>query len=117
MSVGLLAVSFGPSYTYVLLRLVYGQKWSDTEAPKALAYYCGYITLLALNGCTEAYVNAVADPRYLPLSIPQQSAVPGVVARTVKVLQCPASFTYEDVSNKMPRCALHMVSTRHFLAC
>ena len=61
--VGLLAVSFGPSYTYVLLRLVYGHKWSDTEAPNALAYYCGYITLLALNGCTEAYVNAVADPR------------------------------------------------------
>ena len=66
MGAGLLAVSFGPSYTYVLLRLVYGQKWSHTEAPKALAYYCAYITLLALNGCTEAYVNAVADPRYLP---------------------------------------------------
>ena len=63
---GLLAMSFGPSYTYVLIRLVYGQKWSDTEAPRALAYYCGYITLLALNGCTEAYVNAVADPRYSP---------------------------------------------------
>lgn len=60
---GLLAVSFGPCYTYVLLRLVYGQKWSNTEAPKALAYYCAYITLLALNGCTEAYVNAVADTR------------------------------------------------------
>ncbi|KAL3135804.1 hypothetical protein ABBQ32_007366 [Trebouxia sp. C0010 RCD-2024] len=72
--VGLLAVSFGPSYTYVLLRLVYGQKWSDTEAPRALAYYCGYITLLALNGCTEAYVNAVADPRQLGQSIRWQTA-------------------------------------------
>ncbi|KAL3161254.1 hypothetical protein ABBQ38_009618 [Trebouxia sp. C0009 RCD-2024] len=72
--VGLLAVSFGPSYTYVLLRLVYGQKWSDTEAPRALAYYCAYITLLALNGCTEAYVNAVADPRQLGQSIRWQTA-------------------------------------------
>ncbi len=61
--IGLLAAAFGPSYTYVLLRLVYGQKWSSTEAPAALACYCGYITLLALNGCTEAYVNAVADAR------------------------------------------------------
>ncbi len=61
--VGLLAAAFGPNYTYVLLRLVYGQKWSNTEAPAALACYCGYITLLALNGCTEAYVNAVADTR------------------------------------------------------
>ena len=60
---GLLAVAFGPSYTYVLLRLLYGPKWSATEAPAALAYYCAYITLLALNGCTEAYVNAVADAR------------------------------------------------------
>ncbi|DBB08105.1 TPA: hypothetical protein ACH3X3_008301 [Trebouxia sp. C0006] len=60
---GLLAAAFGPSYTYVLLRLMYGQKWSSTEAPAALACYCGYITLLALNGCTEAYVNAVADAR------------------------------------------------------
>lgn len=61
--IGLLAAAFGPSNTYVLLRLVYGQKWSSTEAPAALACYCGYITLLALNGCTEAYVNAVADAR------------------------------------------------------
>ena len=59
----MLAVAVGPSYTYVLLRLLYGRKWSSTEAPAALAYYCGYITLLALNGCTEAYVNAVADAR------------------------------------------------------
>ena len=61
--IGLLALAFGPSYSYVLLRLVYGQRWSDTEAPSALSYYCGYITLLALNGCTEAYVNATADTR------------------------------------------------------
>ena len=64
VSAGLLAIAFGPSYTYVLLRLVYGQKWGNTEAPAALAYYCGYITLLALNGCTEAYVNATADARW-----------------------------------------------------
>ena len=60
---GLLAVAFGPGYAYLLLRIVYGQKWSNTEAPTALSYYCGYITLLALNGCTEAFVNATADAR------------------------------------------------------
>ena len=43
---------------------MYSQKWSNTEAPTALAYYCAYITLLALNGCTEAYVNATADAGY-----------------------------------------------------
>ena len=60
----MLALAFGPSYSYVLLRMVYGQRWSNTEAPAALSYYCGYITLLALNGCTEAYVNATADSRW-----------------------------------------------------
>ncbi|KAA6421774.1 MAG: RFT1 protein [Trebouxia sp. A1-2] len=70
---GLLAAAFGPSYTYVLLRLMYGQKWSSTEAPAALACYCGYICLLAVNGCTEAYVNAVADTRQLSKSIRWQT--------------------------------------------
>lgn len=47
---GLLALAFGPSYSYTLLRLVYGLKWSETEAPTVLAAYCAYILLLALNG-------------------------------------------------------------------
>ena len=95
---GLLAVSFGPSYTYVLLRLVYGQKWSDTEAPKALAYYCGYITLLALNGCTEAYVNAVANPRYPALPCHQQLLhqewLQRWAAGTAEVMQSMASLLH-----------------------
>lgn len=66
---GLLAVAFGPAYTYMLLRVVYGQRWSETEAPRALAVYCLYILLLAVNGILEAFVHAVADSRcacYLP---------------------------------------------------
>mgnify|MGYP006290703823 CR=1 FL=1 len=47
---GLLAVAFGPAYSYTALRLVYGLKWSETEAPRVLAVYCAYILLLALNG-------------------------------------------------------------------
>ena len=60
---GLLAAAFGPAYTYMLLRLVYGQRWSETEAPQALAAYCLYILLLAVNGIFEAFVHAVADSR------------------------------------------------------
>ena len=45
----------------MLLRLVYGQRWSETEAPKALAVYCLYILLLAVNGILEAFVHAVAN--------------------------------------------------------
>ena len=60
---GLLAVSFGPAYTYMLLRLMYGLRWSETEAPRALAAYCLYILLLAFNGILEAFVHAVAESR------------------------------------------------------
>jgi oligosaccharide translocation protein RFT1 len=48
--VGLVAISFGPPYSYLAVRLVYGQRWAQTEAPEVLAVYTGYIMLLALNG-------------------------------------------------------------------
>ena len=47
---GLIFATFGPSYSYVLLRLLYGARWSDGEAATALACYCFYILMLALNG-------------------------------------------------------------------
>ena len=98
--------------------MVYGQKWSNTEAPKALAYYCGYITLLALNGCTEAYVNAVADPRYLTLSFHQQLMQQGWVQKlyggTVGVMQCPAPPM--RLSKRSPKVRFCMVSTHRCLA-
>jgi oligosaccharide translocation protein RFT1 len=47
---GLLAVSFGPFYSYTLLRVVYSQRWSETEAPFVLGCYTAYLLLLAVNG-------------------------------------------------------------------
>ncbi|XP_022771747.1 protein RFT1 homolog isoform X3 [Durio zibethinus] len=47
--IGLIFLAFGPSYSYSLIRLLYGQKWSDGEASTALRYYCLYIIVLALN--------------------------------------------------------------------
>ncbi|KAI5670220.1 hypothetical protein M9H77_10584 [Catharanthus roseus] len=48
--IGLVVVAFGPSYSYSLIRLLYGQKWSDGEASTALKYYCIYVVVLAMNG-------------------------------------------------------------------
>uniref|UniRef100_A0A166A3B7 Protein RFT1 homolog n=1 Tax=Daucus carota subsp. sativus TaxID=79200 RepID=A0A166A3B7_DAUCS len=47
--IGLIVMAFGPSFSYCLIRLLYGQKWSDGEASKALQLYCLYIVLLAMN--------------------------------------------------------------------
>ncbi|KAK6912919.1 RFT1 [Dillenia turbinata] len=58
--IGLVAIAFGPSYSYSLIRLLYGQKWSDGEASTALRYYCFYVIVLAMNGTSEAFLHAVA---------------------------------------------------------
>jgi oligosaccharide translocation protein RFT1 len=48
--IGLIFMAFGPSYSYSLIRLLYGEKWSDGEASLALQFYCLYIIVLAMNG-------------------------------------------------------------------
>ncbi|KAF2835136.1 Rft-1-domain-containing protein [Patellaria atrata CBS 101060] len=59
--ISLVACALGPKAAPLLLRIVAGAKWADTEASLVLSSYCYYIPLLALNGVTEAFVAAVAD--------------------------------------------------------
>ncbi|KAF3433167.1 hypothetical protein FNV43_RR24269 [Rhamnella rubrinervis] len=66
--IGLVFMAFGPSYSYSLIRLLYGQKWSDGEASAALRYYCIYIIVLAMNGTSEAFLHAVATENQLKRS-------------------------------------------------
>ncbi|KAI6676210.1 hypothetical protein NL676_037006 [Syzygium grande] len=68
MLIGLIFIAFGPSYSYSLIRLLCGQKWSDGEAPTVLRYYCIYIFFLAMNGTSEAFLHAVADENQLKRS-------------------------------------------------
>lgn len=63
--VGLLSAAFGPAYSWLLLHLLYGARWSATAAPTALSAYSSYILLLAVNGILEAYVHASANSRQL----------------------------------------------------
>ncbi|KAJ0897669.1 hypothetical protein HanRHA438_Chr08g0348211 [Helianthus annuus] len=52
MLVGLVFMAFGPSYSYSLIRLFYGRKWSDGEAIAALKYYCLYdSTSFSFHSC------------------------------------------------------------------
>ncbi|XP_041004418.1 protein RFT1 homolog isoform X1 [Juglans microcarpa x Juglans regia] len=66
--IGLVFMAFGPSYSYSLIRLLYGRKWSDGEASTALRYYCIYIIVLAMNGTSEAFLHAVATENELKRS-------------------------------------------------
>ncbi|KAG5538297.1 hypothetical protein RHGRI_019032 [Rhododendron griersonianum] len=66
--IGLVVMAFGPCYSYSLIRLLYGQKWSDGEASSVLRYYCLYVIVLAMNGTSEAFLHAVATENQLKRS-------------------------------------------------
>ncbi|KAK3261227.1 hypothetical protein CYMTET_29859 [Cymbomonas tetramitiformis] len=58
-SIRLLIACYGPSYSKLLLLMLYGRGWSDdTNAPFVLSVYCFYVLVLATNGIT-VFVIAV----------------------------------------------------------
>ena len=63
--VGGLSACFGPSYSYVALRILYGEAWASSDAPTALGMYSIYVALLAMNGTLEAFLHGVADRKSL----------------------------------------------------
>lgn len=63
--IGLCFVAFGPGYSRAVIQIIYGAKYSETDAPLVLAFYCQYILLMALNGTSEAFVHSVASEKQL----------------------------------------------------
>jgi oligosaccharide translocation protein RFT1 len=61
----IVACAVGPAAAPLLLQLVAGARWQAAGAGAALAAYCYYVPLLALNGVAEAFVAAVATPAQL----------------------------------------------------
>ena len=61
---GLIFTCFGTQFTHLLVLLLYGRGWADsTETPYLLSWYCIFISVCAVNGITEAFVQAVADDK------------------------------------------------------
>ena len=54
-------LAFGPAYSWLLLRLLYGSAWSDSEAPTLLGAYCAHVCAMSINGVAEAFVTATAS--------------------------------------------------------
>jgi oligosaccharide translocation protein RFT1 len=48
-----------PTYIHFLVHLVYGAKWSNTEAPTLLGVYGVYLLLIGINGLVEAARDAL----------------------------------------------------------
>jgi oligosaccharide translocation protein RFT1 len=51
-------VAFGFHLTTIAIRLIYGEKWSQTDLDVLLSCFCIYILFLAVNGITESFAVA-----------------------------------------------------------
>ncbi|QSL65884.1 hypothetical protein MERGE_000164 [Pneumocystis wakefieldiae] len=60
---GIFVITFGPLYCVAFIKIVAGSKWSKTYAPSALKLYIFYIPIMAINGITESFVQAVATSK------------------------------------------------------
>jgi oligosaccharide translocation protein RFT1 len=47
--VGLVFVAFGTQFSHMLLHVLYGERWTLTEAPAALSLYCVYILVRLIS--------------------------------------------------------------------
>ena len=62
MTVGAFIVALGPPMSFFVLDLIYGSRMSESSAPDILKVYCLYVSLLGLNGITEAFVRSAITP-------------------------------------------------------
>eukprot|EP01083_Nonionella_stella_P064359 167642_1 len=60
----LICVCFSPNYSFMTLDVLYGEKWSKTDAPNALALYCWYLLFMSVNGVTEAFVQSYTPNKW-----------------------------------------------------
>jgi len=65
--ISLVLVTFGPPFSFAFIDVLYGAKWSATDAPAVLSAFCVYIAFMALNGLSEAFVTAVTSAAQMKL--------------------------------------------------
>ncbi|CAJ1386127.1 unnamed protein product [Effrenium voratum] len=63
--IGWLGLCFGPSFSPIAVRLLYGPDWAASEAPQVLAAYCVFLFFAALNGVLEAFMYAQCSPSWV----------------------------------------------------
>jgi O-antigen/teichoic acid export membrane protein len=84
LTVGLMFACIASNYTHELVALLLGASWSAQGVQAALAAYCWYVPLMALNGVTEGFENAVADARRVAVGSVLLGAI--VVCSTVTAI-------------------------------
>lgn len=76
--ISLLYIALCPAYITFLIHLVYGSKWSSTDAPNLVAFYGLYLLLMGINGLIESLRDAVAPDGLLKSQAPWTIAMIGL---------------------------------------
>jgi len=63
--VGWLGCCFGPSFSETAVRILYGQEWAASEAPRVLEAYCVFLFFASLNGILEAFMYSQCSPEWV----------------------------------------------------
>ena len=76
LTAGLAVAALGGSYASLVLRVIYGERWSSTpDAVASLRAYCVLIAALAFNGTAEAVAFAGMSPAELTASNSRLGAI------------------------------------------
>jgi len=88
---GSLCAAFGPPSAWRAMDILYGPKWSRTDAPQVLALYCFYVLALALNGVSERFVKAVKQGPELEQYTSMMFIFSGIQVSSMYILASRAS--------------------------
>jgi len=56
-------ITIAPFYTDILIEILAGRRWANTQVPITLAFYCLYLPFMGINGILESFVAGVAGQR------------------------------------------------------
>ncbi|CAE8624654.1 unnamed protein product, partial [Polarella glacialis] len=63
--VGWVGLCFGPGFSGLAVRVLYGADWAASEAPSVLSAYCVLLFCMGLNGILEAFMYAQCSPSWV----------------------------------------------------
>ena len=63
--VGLVVVVYAQIYADVVIEVLYGRNWENTNAGEALAVYSWYVLIMGINGVTEAISTGISTQEQL----------------------------------------------------
>lgn len=113
--IGLFFLTFGFHYTSIVIYLLYGERYMQTDIPDLLSWYCIYLFFLAPNGVTDIYAFSLRNLKQV-----KYASVWLSVFSVVHLLLCFLFSSYGAKGLFFANCLsklFRLVYNLHFLFC